>query len=226
MKWRRLLSALSLLICTLCVVLKFWPSDRWQMFSVFVYLPPLLLIVWLVVHLLALGLHRWIALTLMLFIFTFSIWREHKAACAYSSGLATVRILHWNVWSLRKGVDRILQTIAEQKPDIICLNESKTSRNAPTYPPFAKRLHSLTGTELGCLQHELHVGDLKISDRKKEGLEGVRISGITSHDSSASTHRFVFDRCHPQYCFFKKSCISRSLTGSCSEPARCHRRRF
>jgi exodeoxyribonuclease-3 len=60
--------------------------------------------------------------------------RRPSVAVAVSTGTIpaplTVRIVTWNVNSLRVRLPRVLQLIAEHQPDVLCLQETKTAPDA------------------------------------------------------------------------------------------------
>ena len=52
--------------------------------------------------------------------------------------------MHWNVWSVRRGLQEITEEISKQKPDVVLLNEPADSKRKQ-FPPYTREMENRTG---------------------------------------------------------------------------------
>ncbi len=106
----------------------------------------------------------------------FQLGRDNSRLLRFSEKLNqrqdTVRILHWNVWQNRMGVEKIAAEIMKQQPQVICLNEARSGIESgiPKYPEY-----------LGGNWYELSDQNLIILSRSPvKKLKVLRCGGVRS----------------------------------------------
>lgn len=146
---RRILSRFILLILILLFLLvaltKIWPSDRYPGYALISYTPsPFLLAAGILILFLTrrkkfklLSLFSMVLILLTLFY----VARENKHLFRFTRKMppdvASIRVLHWNVWQGNMGPENVAREIGKQRPDIICLNEPRL-KGKFEIPPYSR----------------------------------------------------------------------------------------
>jgi endonuclease/exonuclease/phosphatase (EEP) superfamily protein YafD len=190
---RVLLIALSLL-CLIVSLIKIWPSDRYLQLALVSYIPsPFLFAVSLALIFTAkrfreLGKFCVIFTLISLVIALSLIIYENRPLFHFSGKIVregpVVRVMHWNVWQNRRGVESLAIEINKQQPQVICLNEAR-SRVTHTIPQYSSYLR---GTWYDCQDGNLVV----LSRSPIQKLKALRDFGTQwLHVSIQSEHPFT-----------------------------------
>lgn len=181
-----------ILTCLVTALGKFWPSDRYFWFALVSYVPPLLLLgagvlCYWISRRNHLRLDSFLSVLLMS-LALFQLGRDNNRLFRSSKTLnqnhEVIRVMHWNVWQNRMGMGRIVAQIAEQQPQVICLNEARTGIDSGI-PRYSKIL--------GGEWYELSDQNLIILSRRPvKKLKVLRCEGVRSlHVSIQAEHPFT-----------------------------------
>jgi endonuclease/exonuclease/phosphatase (EEP) superfamily protein YafD len=166
------------ILCLMAALTKIWPSDRYQEIAVLSYIPSPILLASGGLLFLFQKTRRKLGRVLCLALIAISILfiaKENKhffRSASETSGAPApkIRILHWNVWQGTMGPEKIAREMANENPDVICLNEPRLDVTFQM-PPYAKLL--------GSSWHEAsHANLLILSKFPIQKLEGFGWMGM------------------------------------------------
>jgi endonuclease/exonuclease/phosphatase family metal-dependent hydrolase len=176
-------SAILWFLVVFCLF-KIWPSDRIPGLALLAYAPsPFILIAGVVIMISCLKIHSKAKIAISIFVIfaaLFFIVRENPSLFKGSSLTpipgSTVRILHWNVWNVRKGGLQIANEIKAQNPDVLCLNEAKR-RDEKEYPYIVNPFSSHLGGKWNEYSsgNSLILSRLPIQELKMRRWEGIQV---------------------------------------------------
>ncbi len=148
--WKKSVAVLWMFFSLASFLIKLWPSDRFLWTAPLAYFPPVLAVVITAAGFIFLKQQRNLFTLSIVPAIASVIFLESpffNAPPVRQSRPETIRILHWNIWSGRRGIERIVNEISRHDPHVICLNEPKRSRAEKSYPPYAKLFEQATREE-------------------------------------------------------------------------------